>query len=149
MRYTDEQKTEAVALADKHGPSEAARQTDIPRRTISSWRKPAQAEQGKKTADARAVQAERVTNDWADYRAREALSAGNAAARLRRQTLEASDAGNANLLRARVIAYGIMIDKAELLSGQATERIEVWAESEVDKELRQAITEMESRIREG
>jgi len=145
VRYTDTQKQEAVQLADKHGPAEASRQTGIPRRTISSWRKPAQADT-QKTTEARAAAAERITLHWGDYRSQEATSAGSAATRLRRQIVEASNAGNANLLRARTIAYGVLIDKAELLSGQATERIEVWGESEVDRELRQAMNELEQRI---
>ncbi len=145
--YTDEQRDEAVALADKHGPAEAARRTGIPKRTISSWRPPAHADAQKNTADARAIASERVTVHWADYRAQEATAAGSAATRLRRQVLEASDAENANLLRARTIAYGVLIDKAEMLSGQATERIEIWAESEIDRELRDAISEMEARQR--
>jgi hypothetical protein len=147
MPYTTEQKTEAVQLADEVGPAEASRRLNIPKRTISSWRPPAHANQ-EKTAAARATAAERVTLHWADYREQEATAAGSAATRLRRQVIEASDAGNANLLRARTIAYGVLIDKAELLSGQATERIEVWAESEVDRELRQAITELEARVRD-
>jgi hypothetical protein len=82
---------------------------------------------------------------------------------MRREALEASAAAmpsdvgvirlpqhvtaQAALLRARVVAYGIFIDKAELLSGQATQRIQVWSESEVDRDLRAAMAEMEERIR--
>ncbi len=147
MRYTTDQKHKAVTLADKHGPAEASRQTGIPRRTITSWRKPAQADT-QKTTHARAAATERITIQWSDYRSQEATAAGSAATRLRRQVVEASDAENANLLRARTIAYGVLIDKAELLSGQATERIEVWAESEVDRELKQAMAELENKLRE-
>jgi Homeodomain-like domain len=146
MAYTTKQKQQAIQLADKHGPAEASRRTGIPRRTISSWRKPAQATTQKEIGHARAAAAQKVTLHWADYRSQEATAAGSAATRLRRQVVEASDQENANLLRARTIAYGVLIDKAELLSGQATERIEVWGESEVDRELKQAIAEMESRI---
>ena len=102
-----------------------------------------------KTAAAREVAAERVATAWGDFRAQEALAAGAAANRMRREALEASQERNAGLLRARIIAYGIFIDKAELLSGQATERIQVWAESEVDRELREAMRQLEDRIREG
>ena len=147
-QYTSEQRAEAVALADQYGPAEAARRTEIPRRTITSWRDSAQADT-EKTAAAREAGAERVANAWSDFRAQEALAAGAAANRMRREALEASTERNAGLLRARVIAYGIFIDKAELLSGQATERIQVWAESEVDRELREAMRQLEDRIREG
>lgn len=148
MGYTLEQRTEAVELADEFGPAEASRRTKIPKRTISSWREPAHAGD-EKTAAAREVAAERVATAWGDFRAQEALAAGAAANRMRREALEASTERNAGLLRARIIAYGIFIDKAELLSGQATERIQVWAESEVDRELREAMRQLEDRIREG
>ena len=149
MPYTLEQRTQAVELADEVGPAEASRQTGIPKRTISNWREPAAHANAEKTAAAREVAAERVATAWGDFRAQEALAAGAAANRMRREALEASTERNAGLLRARIIAYGIFIDKAELLSGQATERIQVWAESEVDRELREAMRQLEDRIREG
>jgi hypothetical protein len=68
---------------------------------------------------------------------------------MRSEALVASDEKNYLLLRARAIAYGIFIDKAEILSNQATARIEVWAESEVDVELRRLIAEMEERTRDS
>ena len=45
------------------------------------------------------------------------------------------------------IAYGIFVDKAELLSDRATSRIETWSESDVDRALREAVAEMEARAR--
>jgi len=142
MQYTTEQRSEAVALAEEHGPAEASRRTGIPRRTITSWREPAQ-------ADAKKTEAARIANTWTDFRAQEALAAGSAANRMRRETLDASTEGNHQLLRARVIAYGIFIDKAEALSGAASERIAVWAESEIDRDLREALDQLEDRIRDG
>jgi len=150
--YTDAQKQEAVTAYTKHGTAEAARQTGADPRTITRWANAAgvmSQDNTQKTSKARAAATQRVTINWGDYRSQEATSAGSAATRLRRQLVEASDNENANLLRARTIAYGVLIDKAELLSGQATERIEVWAESEVDRELKQAMNELESRIRES
>lgn len=35
--YTEEQKTAALEIYKEHGPSEAARQTNIPKGTINSW----------------------------------------------------------------------------------------------------------------
>jgi transposase-like protein len=150
MPYTAEQKQQAVNLYTQHGTAETARQTGISPTSIKRWAAQAGATvqtNTQKTVKARAAAAERITVHWSDYRSQEATAAGSAATRLRRQIVEASDAGNANLLRARTIAYGVLIDKAELLSGQATERIEVWAESEVDRELKEAISLMEDRIR--
>ena len=150
MTYTDQDRQGAIELYQQVGATEASTRLDIPRRTILDWASKAgvvaQADQ-EKTSEARAVGAERITTAWADFRAQEALAAGAAANRMRREVLEASTERNANLLKARVVAYGIFIDKAELLSGQATQRIQVWAESEVDRELREAMAQLEERIR--
>jgi len=54
---------------------------------------------------------------------------------------------NGRNLQSLAVAYGILVDKAELLSGNATERIETWATSEVDTSLRELVTEMEDSIR--
>ena len=37
MKYTDEQRAEALVLYVEHGTAEASRRTDIPRRTIRHW----------------------------------------------------------------------------------------------------------------
>lgn len=88
--------------------------------------------------------------EWADYRSKEAIAAGATANRLRQEIRTRVENGvDGKDLQAIATAYGILIDKAEKLSNQATERIEVWAESEVDRELREAITELEARVREG
>lgn len=144
--YTDDQRKHAVALADEVGPAEASRRTGIPRRTISAWREPAQADV-EKTQAARAAGNERVQRQWADFREQEALSAGAAANRLRQKIVESAERNDASMTRSAAVAYGILIDKAELLSGQATQRIEHWAESEADRDLRKLVAEMEAQVR--
>lgn len=143
--FTAEEKTRALELYHAQGAKAAAEQIGCSRQTIYQWLEEAE------TDDTNPVKkregADRISNAWSDFRAREALAAGAAANRMRREALEASTERNANLLRARVVAYGIFIDKAELLSGQATQRIQLWAESEVDRDLRAAMAEMEERIR--
>lgn len=149
-RYTDEQRQQVLTMWPEMGTAETERLTGVPARTILRYVNDAglmTQDRQQKTADARAAAAERVTNAWADFRASEALAAGAAANRMRREALQASEQENHLLLRARVVAYGIFIDKAELLSGQATQRIQVWSESEVDRDLRAAMAEMEERIR--
>ena len=149
--YTEDQRAEAVAMYREHGATHTATTLDIPRRTILDWAKKAgavaQADQ-EKTADARAVAAERVAAVWGDFREDEALGAGSAAVQLRQRLLTAAtaDMPEPQLIRACATAYGILIDKAELLSGRATQRIETWAESELDDEIRGLVAEMEDRI---
>lgn len=152
-KYTDAQREHAVTLAAEHGPTHASKALDIPRRTISDWMKKAGVEppqaNTKKTTNARAVAAERVATEWSDFRAREATAAGAAANRLRREIMARVESGRAEGpdIRSFATAYGILIDKAEKLSDRATQRIEVWAESELDRDLRSLVNEMEDRIR--
>jgi len=162
--YTDEQRTEALQSYTEHGTTATSKRLNIPRRTILTWAKDAgliaRADQ-EKTAEAKAANAERVQAAWGDYRENEALGAGSAAVRLRTALLEAVEGDtithedgrlylsiSPQLIRALSISYGILIDKAELLSGRATQRIETWAESELDTEIRHLIREMEDRILE-
>jgi hypothetical protein len=150
--HPPEVRQHALSLFPQHGAAETSRLTGVPERTISDWASkagivaPADAE---KTRAARAGSAERVQRTWADFRENEALSAGAAANVLRariRTLIEQAAPGRE--VQAHAIAYGILIDKAELLSGQASQRIEVWAQTEIDVELRGLILKMEDSIRE-
>lgn len=146
MRYTDEQRQQAVDLYTEHGTAEASRRTGIPRRTIRRWANQAGAVAAANTKETEAAtRAARIQAAWGDYREQEALQAGGTAARARRRVAEALDAGDHQVIRAAAIAYGILIDKAELLSGRATERIESWSESELDRELRDLVRRLETR----
>jgi shikimate 5-dehydrogenase len=52
------------------------------------------------------------------------------------------------MLRAAVNAYEVLINKAEMLSGQATERIAIWAEQDIDRELRELVHSIEADKRQ-
>lgn len=171
--YTDTQKSEALEAYTAVGTAEASRQTGISPTTIKRWA--AQAGQvvqtnTQKTTTARAAAAERVQRAWGDYREGEAMGSGAAAAKMRSLAVDAAegtenteivedpDTGkrttvtsglppDARAAKDLAIAYGIFVDKAELLSDRATSRIETWSESEVDVALRQAVAEMEARAR--
>jgi hypothetical protein len=58
---------------------------------------------------------------WAERRAAEADAAGITAARARQGIIAALDARDPQMTRAAAIAYGILIDKAQILTGGATE----------------------------
>ena len=60
---------------------------------------------------------------WANRRSTEADAAGITAARARQAIVDALTAKDDKMTRASAIAYGILIDKAQLLSGDATARI--------------------------
>jgi transposase-like protein len=154
MPFTDAEKQRGVELYQEIGPAAAARELGTTDRTIRRWATAAGVIESvpdaeEKTRAARAASAERVSRVWGDFREQEALAAGALASRLRaeiRTRVERGEAGKD--LRDLAVSYGILIDKAELMSGQATSRIEVWAESELDKELKSLVTEMEGVIRE-
>jgi hypothetical protein len=59
---------------------------------------------------------------WANRRSQEADAAGIVAARARQGIVEAIEDRNDKMTKAAAVAYGILIDKAQLLSGAATQR---------------------------
>ncbi len=152
--YTDTERSEVLNLHGDHGTAETARRTGISTTTITRWVREAgrtvQTDQ-EKTATARAAGAERVLQAWGDFREGEALQAGSTAGKARKRLAAALEDPDTpvGMMKELAVVYGIMIDKAELLSGNATERVEHWAESEVDRELRRLVTELENRARAG
>lgn len=152
-KYTDAQKAAALDLYPEHGTAETSRRTNIPARTITRWARDAglmSQANAEKTSEARAAGAERVAQAWGDFREAEAMGAGATAIRLREAIMKALADPKSTAVDAKnlAITYGILIDKAELLSGQATERIEHWVESDVDAELRALVADYEDVIRE-
>jgi hypothetical protein len=154
MPYSEAEKAKGLDLYQTVGPAAAAAQLGTSERTIHRWAAAAGlvepvTDVEQKTRAARAANAERVARVWADFREQEALAAGALAARLRNELRTRVDSrGEGKDLRDLAVTYGILIDKAELLSGQATSRIEVWAETELDQELKDLVAEMEGVIRE-
>lgn len=176
--YSDDQKQHNVGLYREHGASATSKLTGVPLRTITRWAKDAGAvpqASREKTQIARATAAESVAKEWREYRTAEARGSGAAALTIRRTILDAAagtpvrgptgevlirritDNGveipyvevNGRNLQSLAISYGIMIDKAELLSGHATERVETWARGELDANLRDLVEEFEDTIRKG
>ncbi len=147
-QYTDTQRAETVALYDEHGTAKTAKITGVNPRTIRRWAKLAghvSEANAEKTATARAAATERVAQAWGDFREAEAMGAGATAIRAR-EAITAAIADpktSATEAKALAVTYGILIDKAELLSGNATERVQVWVESDVDAELRALVAELD------
>ncbi len=169
MQYTADAKAEALRLWEQHGTAETARRTDINPRTIIRWANAAgmvSQDSTQKMVKARTEAAARVSEVWADYRSKEAAAAGAVASRMRNaildqvggepvmenlgdDTVQVGTLINGRNLQSLAVAYGILIDKAELLSGNATERIETWAADETDRSLRELVSEMEDVVRNG
>ena len=167
MQYTADQKAEALQLWTEHGSAETVRRTGITRRTLTRWANAAglmSQDSTEKMTAARNAAATRVAEVWGDYREKEAAAAGATASRLRTALLEQVEGEpilerigddevqvgtlvNGRNLQSLAVAYGILVDKAELLSGHATERIETWGMDETDRSLRELVGEMEDSIR--
>ncbi len=167
--YSDADKQRALKIFEKSGATAAAKVIGCDKATITRWAKAAGITSNvipitqAATATARAANAVRVQKAWGDYREAEAFGVGVAASQLRRRALAATEytigdtEGKQSVVKVALpardvkdlaIAYGIFIDKAELLSGRATARIESWAESEVDAELRRIVKEFEDATRD-
>jgi len=169
MQYTDTDKQQALELWEALGTAEASRRTSITPRTLTRWAKAAglmTQDRQQKTTEARAAAAQQVSEVWADYRSKEAAASGATASRLRNAILEQVDGEpimetidgdevrigtqvNGRNLQSLAVAYGILVDKAELLSGHATERIESFAVTEADVALRDLVGQMEDTIRDA
>ncbi len=167
MQYTDDDKTQALELWETLGTAETSRRTGITGRTLTRWAKAdgrMTEDRQQKTTEARAAGAQQVSEVWAEYRSKEAAASGATASRMRNAILEQVDGTpimekigddevqvgtkiDGRNLQSLAVAYGILIDKAELLSGNATERIESFAVTEADIALRELVVQMEDTIR--
>lgn len=116
-RYSPEQKAEALELLATVGKAEAARRTGIPPGTIASWG----SRNGVRAVDDERVHAARQA--WAERRAVLADTLGEVAdqatAKLK-QMIVADEVSAAELVR----AIAVVVDRAQLLSGDVTERTE-------------------------
>lgn len=148
--YTDAQKADAVAIYVEHGLAEAHRRTGIPKPTLSSWVTPEERAQisERVTAKTRAANEARV-EDMAARRAQLASDLMGDVNRLRGQlfapcverkvvTLAGSkdEVGTWELVdidrdqptftdqKAIMTTIAIAVDKIQILTGEATERVE-------------------------
>lgn len=92
----------------------------------------AAAEERRRNAEA-ATQAARLK--WAERRAEEADAAGITAAVARQQIVTALRSNDPAMTKAAAVAYGVLIDKAQLLAGEATSRHEHVTTDAVDAEI--------------
>lgn len=134
--YTDQQKTEALELYVTHGPTETSRRTGIPKDTVSAWAAKAGLRTNvSKTANGRAAQ--RIK--WEDRRDGMAHDLGRVAAKAIAWAERAIDSDDGKTAQTAITSAAIAIDKAQLLTGGATNRVEHAGYDEREKEIRQLI----------
>ena len=151
-RYTASERARTLQIYREYGPTIAGRRMGIPYETVRRWAKDA-GEVPPETPNAQiarhhAMAAARTTTKWADVREKEADEAGEAARIARERLLDVLVTDDHQMLRAAVNAYEVLINKAEMLSGQATERIAIWAEQDIDRELRELVHSIEDEKRQ-
>ena len=139
-RYSDEQKREALDLFLEHGASEAGRRTGIPAGTIAAWASRAgmTGPPTPEVVNALAVQAVTIAERKQALAGELGKLAAAAVAKLA-ERIEADEISAKDL----VSALTATVDRMQLLTGAATERIETTAvprTPEVAAELAKVIT---------
>jgi transposase-like protein len=120
-RYTPAEKAEALELLAEFGKTEASRRTGISAGTIASWGSRSGVSGPTPEAMARQVEARRAA--WAERRAILADRIGEVADQATEQLAKLIASGECSASElTRAIA--VLVDRAQLLSGGATERTE-------------------------
>lgn len=124
-RHTPEQKARALELYHDHGPAEASRQTGIPKNTITSW--------GVR-AGLHSVAPERTRAAVEAHQLDVAVVSTRLAALLARTAVDRQEwiveQHAAKDVRAAQTVAAIAIEKMQLLTGKATQRVETIAAEE-------------------
>lgn len=120
-RYSDAQRAEALALANEIGVEQAAARLDLRAGTVRQWRKRA-VDTAVATAGVELV--ERSTMPWSQRASEMIPKLGAAASDAVEAAHDAVRAGRGRDARDLATAAGILIDKTQLLAGQATSRSE-------------------------
>lgn len=121
-RYDPERKAEALELLATVGKAEAARRTGIPAGTIASWGSRGSVSAPPADATAAATAARLAT--WADRRAELGRRAGEVAALALEKIPERIRQGDELAAQRLASTMAALVDKAQLLTGEATERVE-------------------------
>lgn len=137
VRYTDQQRTDATALATEVGVSEAARRVGVDKATISRWCKAAGVATLHTESTAAAVDAKRLA--WEERRTDLAHEQGRIAAKALELTEQCLDRRKFSDARAAATTMAILTDKAQLLTGAATSRSEHSVSPERALELRDKV----------
>lgn len=126
--YTDEQKAEALALYAEVGPAEASRRTGIASGTIASWASRTASGDGGTLATKRVehqqANVESLKAKWAERRLVMVDEIGTVAHMALAQVQEAVLTGKGRDAKDFATTMAILVDKAQLLGGDATQRQE-------------------------
>lgn len=143
VTYTDEQRAEAVALYAEVGPSEVERRLGIPKGTVTKW---AQADGAETSFLQNASNASKALHlKWAEYRGVMVDDIAGAALKALARVEAHIEADNDGKAKNYATTMAILVDKAQLLSGGATNRTETV--SAIDHEIESLLSQMDERER--
>lgn len=121
--YSEQERTEAIALADEVGVRAAAQQLGIPEQTILHFRNKARRDLAAARAEYLAVGGtladDEVAPSWRAQRELEANRAGLDARIVRDRATQAMLDGNDRLVRAGAAYYAALVDRAQVLTAGA------------------------------
>lgn len=124
--WTEQQKADAVALAVQVGPTEAGERLGIPKSSIYRWMTPDERDQWREHSRAKTRLAhEGTARKWAELRSAMVDDTGDVARRILevlRDSVEFIDVSTARDAKDLATAMAILVDKAQLLGGDATSR---------------------------
>ena len=137
--YSEEERETALRLFVEVGPAEAGRRLGIPNKTVGTWARRAGLKVDlEKTASDTSAGTKAAALAWARRRPGMRDASGQAAEEFLIKARASTKGGEA---RAFATAFAICLDKAELLDGRATERVDV-SESEARERVRQLRDEL-------
>lgn len=121
-RFTDAEKAHALDVYATEGPAEAARQTGIPKGTIASWAH----RTGTQTVcnERAAARVEAAQMKWAERRQAMVDRIGTIAEKALTVVEDNLDLGTTSKAKDAATTMAILVDKAQLLGGDATTRHE-------------------------
>jgi len=121
QQHAQDQKREALELYRQVGPAEASRRTGIKSATIRSWAH-RNGEAGSEGAEQTRAATETARLSWAQRRAELTDDTGAVAAQMLERIKVSKRSSDA---RALAQAFSVLIDRAQLLDGGVTSRVEV------------------------
>ena len=143
MAYTDAERAEAVALCVEIGMKAAHERLDIPKATMSRWMTPEQREQmAERFRSKTSAATEAHALAWAERRGPLTDKLGRVAELAVDKALELIEVGKLRDAKDAMVTAAVGIDKAQLLSGDATsivktpwdpERVKAYADEEGEK----------------
>lgn len=136
--YTPEQKAEALTLYAQHGSAEAARITGVAPGTIQSWAH----RNGVATAcnEQRQANVDALKTKWAERRLEMVDEIGTVAEQALAKAKAMVAAGKGRDAKDFATTMAILVDKAQLLGGDVTNRTESVVSDQLDREIEAMLT---------